>query len=107
MSGGIRLGRAPLSRSRSDSANNGHLEKMEASRRRAVLLTAQAQAARGRRRPDKALELALEAHGLAPDLVPAAAVAGRVLAAQGNTPRAARVLLKTWRLSPHPDLAAA
>ena len=25
----------------------------------------------------------------------------------GNTPRAARVLLKTWRLAPHPDLAAA
>ena len=28
-------------------------------------------------------------------------------AARGNTPRAARVLLKTWRLAPHPDLAAA
>src|SRR5262249_21770059 len=26
---------------------------------------------------------------------------------QGNTPRAARVLLRTWRLAPHPDLAAA
>ena len=59
------------------------------------------------RRADKALELAREAHRLAPDLVPAAAIAGRILAAQGNTPRAARVLLKTWRLSPHPDLAAA
>ena len=39
--------------------------------------------------------------------MPAAAIAGRILASQGNTPRAARVLLKTWRLSPHPDLAAA
>ena len=77
-----------------------------ASRRRAVLLTAQAQAAEDTA-ADKALELAREAHRLAPDLVPAAAIAGRVLAAQGNTPRAARVLLKTWRLSPHPDLAAA
>ena len=56
---------------------------------------------------DKALELALEAHRLAPDLVPAAAIAGRILASQGNTPRAARVLLRTWRLAPHPDLAAA
>ncbi|HEY7084150.1 MAG TPA: heme biosynthesis HemY N-terminal domain-containing protein [Hyphomicrobiaceae bacterium] len=82
------------------------IDKPVAARRRAVLLTAQAQAAEDGA-ADKALELAREAHRLAPDLVPAAAIAGRVLAAQGNTPRAARVLLKTWRLSPHPDLAAA
>jgi HemY protein len=82
------------------------IDKAVATRRRAVLLTAQAQAAEDGA-PEKALELAREAHRLAPDLVPAAAIAGRVLAAQGNTPRAARVLLKTWRLSPHPDLAAA
>jgi len=82
------------------------IDKTVAARRRAVLLTAQAQAAEDGA-ADKALELAREAQRLAPDLVPAAAIAGRVLAAQGNTPRAARVLLKTWRLSPHPDLAAA
>jgi HemY protein len=80
--------------------------KAVANRRRAVLLTAQAQGSEDAA-ADKALELAREAHRLAPDLVPAAAIAGRVLAAQGNTPRAARVLLKTWRLAPHPDLAAA
>ena len=80
--------------------------KAPAARRRAVLLTAQAQALEDSG-ADKALELAQEAHRLAPDLVPAAAIAGRVLAARGNTPRAARVLLKTWRLAPHPDLAAA
>src|SRR5215831_12116138 len=82
------------------------VDKTLTTRRRAVLLTAQAQAAEDAA-ADKALELAREAHRLAPDLVPAAAIAGRVLAAQGNTPRAARVLLKAWRLSPHPDLAAA
>jgi HemY protein len=80
--------------------------KLVASRRRAVLLTAQAQAAEEGAAP-KALQFALEAHRLAPDLVPAAAIAGRILAAQGNTPRAARVLLRTWRLHPHPELAAA
>ena len=85
---------------------NGLIDKTVAKRRRAVLLTAQAQAAEDAG-TDKALELALEAHRLAPDLVPAAAIAGRVLASRGNTPRAARVLLKTWRLSPHPELAAA
>ena len=82
------------------------IEKAPAARRRAVLLTAQAQALEDSD-ADKALELAQEAHRLAPDLVPAAAIAGRVLAARGNTPRAARVLLKTWRAAPHPDLAAA
>jgi HemY protein len=73
-------------------------------RRRAVLLTAKAQEAEDSE-PERALELALDAHRLAPDLVPAATIAGRVLASKGMTPRAARVLLKTWRLAPHPDLA--
>jgi HemY protein len=82
------------------------IDKTIANRRRAVLLVAQAQAAEDTA-ADKALELAQEAHRLASDLVPAAAIAGRIFASQGNTPRAARVLLKTWRLSPHPDLAAA
>ncbi|MBX9592426.1 MAG: hypothetical protein K2X43_24325 [Hyphomonadaceae bacterium] len=90
-----------------DIARRQHLvDKATLARRRAVLLTAQAQTLEDAN-ADKALELALEAHRLAPDLVPAAAIAGRVLAARGNTPRAARVLLKTWRLAPHPDLAAA
>jgi HemY protein len=88
-------------------ARRHHLiEKPAANRRRAVLLTAQAQAAEDAY-PDKAMDLALEAHRLAPSLVPAAAIAGRALAGRGNTPRAARVLLKTWRLAPHPDLATA
>jgi HemY protein len=82
------------------------IDKAVASRRRAVLLTAQAQALEDTS-ADQALELAREAHRLAPDLIPAAAIAGRILASKGNTPRAARVLLKTWRLAPHPDLAAA
>jgi len=80
------------------------IDKAVAQRRRAVLLTAKAQAAEDTE-PERALELALEAHKLAPNLVPAAAIAGRILASQGNTPRAARVLLKTWRLAPHPELA--
>ena len=83
----------------------GLVEKPLAARRRAILLTAQAQTLEDDN-ADKAAELAQEAHRLAPDLVPAAAVAGRVLASRGNTPRAARVVLKTWRSAPHPDLAA-
>ena len=82
------------------------MERAAADRRRAVLLTAQAQVAE-ETDPERALTLALEAHGLAPDLVPAAAIAGRLLAARGNTPRAAKILQRAWSRSPHPDLATA
>jgi HemY protein len=79
-------------------------DKKQTNRARAVLLTAQA-IEREESDPDDALERALEAHRLAPELVPAAAVAGRLLAGEGNTRQAARVLEKTWRLSPHPEIA--
>jgi HemY protein len=82
----------------------GHIAKPAADRKRAVLLTAKAIAAEDDA-PDKALAWALEAHALASDLVPAAALAGRVLASRGNTGKAAKILQKTWTKSPHPDLA--
>lgn len=85
---------------------NGHLDKALADRRRAILLTAQAQTLEDND-AEKALTLANEAHGLAPDLIPAAAIAGRLLAGKGNTARAAKVLQKTWSKAPHPDLATA
>lgn len=84
---------------------HGHVSKAAAERKRAVLLTAKAQEAEDDT-PEKALALALEAHGLAPDLVPAATLAGRILASRGNTGKAAKVLQKTWVKSPHPDLAS-
>ncbi len=85
---------------------HGHVDRPTADRRRAVLLTAQAQALE-EDDPEKALTLALEAHGLAPSLIPSAAIAGRLLAARGNTPRAAKTIQKTWVKSPHPELATA
>jgi HemY protein len=85
---------------------HGHIERNVADRKRAVLLTAQAQELEDSA-GDAALTLAQEAHTLAPDLVPAAAIAGRALASRGNTPKAARVLEKTWKRAPHPDLAVA
>ncbi len=85
---------------------NGQIDKKTAQRYRAVLLTAEAMAEEDSDM-DKALKLALEAHKLAPDLVPAAEVAGRILAAQGNTAKATRVIATTWEYSPHPDLAMA
>ncbi len=80
------------------------IDRATADRRRAVLLTALASEAE-ERGDSKALELALEAHRLAPALVPAAVIAGRMLAAEGNTQKAARIISQTWELAPHPDLA--
>ncbi len=84
---------------------NGHIEKTSADRKRAVLLAAQAQDAE-ENEAEKALTLALEAHALAPDLIPAATVAGRILASKGSTGKAAKVIQKTWARAPHPELAA-
>ncbi|MEL6873071.1 MAG: tetratricopeptide repeat protein, partial [Pseudomonadota bacterium] len=85
---------------------HGHIEKASADRRRAVLLTAQAQVAE-EGDPERAMKLAEEAHGLAPDLVPATAIAGRLLAARGNVKKATKVLQMGWRKGPHPDIAIA
>jgi len=85
---------------------NGIIDKASARRPRAVLLTARAMGV-AETDPERALALALEAHGLAPDLVPAANLAGRLLADADNTRRAVRVLEKTWKLFSHPDIAAA
>ena len=83
-----------------------HIDRDAADRQRAVLLTAQAIAAEDGD-VDRARELALEANKLAPGLVPAAEMAGRLLVAQGNMSRAGRILSKAWEISPHPDLAQA
>ena len=82
------------------------LDKTTYQRQRAVLLTAQAIAAQDADR-DRARELAVEATKLAPGLVPAAALAGRLLAEAGDTRRAGRIVEAAWRLNPHPDLADA
>jgi HemY protein len=83
---------------------NGHVEPEVALRRRAVLLTAEAHDLETAE-PDKALTLASEALRLAPSLVPAAEIAGRILASKGESRQASRLIVRTWKLSPHPDLA--
>ena len=44
---------------------------------------------------------------LAPDLVPAAALAGRRLAEAGEQRKARKILEKAWTINPHPDIAEA
>ena len=80
------------------------LDKGTYRRQRAVLLTARALAMEDTDR-DNARAYALEAVKLAPTLVPAAALAGRVLAEGGELRKASRVVNKAWEAQPHPDLA--
>jgi HemY protein len=57
--------------------------------------------------PDEARAFALEAHKLAPDLVPAALIASRLFVRAGDIRRASRILEATWKHAPHPDIADA
>ncbi len=81
-----------------------HLPKTEAERRRALLLTQLAIELEDTQQ-GKALAYAQEAIGLSPSLIPAAAVAGRILASQGNTARATKLLSQAWRTAQHPEIA--
>ena len=83
---------------------HGNVDADMALRRRAVLLTAEARDLESSQ-PDKALALANEALRLAPSLIPAAEIAGRLLASKGEARQASRLVARTWKLAPHPDLA--
>jgi HemY protein len=85
---------------------SGLMDRVTYRRQRAVLLTAQALAAEDSDR-DRAKTLVLEAVKLAPSLVPAAALAGRILVEAGEVRKAGRILEAAWRDNPHPDLADA
>ena len=82
------------------------LERAAYRRQRAVLLTARALALEEIDR-DAARVAVLEAVRLAPDLVPAAALAGRRLAEAGEQRKARKILEKAWAANPHPDIAEA
>jgi HemY protein len=80
------------------------MDKASYRRQRAVLLTAQALATEESDR-EAAKTSALEAVKLAPTLVPAAALAARLLAAGGYLRKANRIIDTAWCANPHPELA--
>ena len=82
----------------------GALAKPDYRRKRAVLLAARAHALEDTDR-DASRALVLESVKLAPDLVPAAALAGRRLAEAGDMRKARKILEAAWAINPHPDLA--
>lgn len=82
----------------------GVIDKATSKRHRAVLMTADA-LSHGEADEDAALERAKEALRLAPDLVPAAVLAGRILARRLEVKKAAKIVEAAWKVTPHPDLA--
>jgi len=82
------------------------IDKPTARRQRAVLQTAIALDLPPREAAE-ALRLSKEAAELAPDLVPAAALAARLLSGRGDLRKAARLIEASWKVQPHPDLAQA
>jgi HemY protein len=82
----------------------GGLDNATYRRQRAVLLTARAIEIEDSDR-DSAKAFALEAVKLAPTLVPAATLAGRMLAEGGELRKASRMIAKAWSAHPHPELA--
>ena len=82
---------------------SGIIDPTSANKKQAVVLTAQAME-QEKLAPDTALQAALKAHKLDPALVPAALVAARLYAAQGQARRAARIIERSYALNPHIDL---
>lgn len=86
---------------------SGGLTKDVYRRRDAVLALQEARKVMEEGASIEAREAAISANRMSPDLVPAAAMAARSLAAVGDRKSAMRVLKKAWDAQPHPDLAAA
>ncbi len=75
-----------------------------ADRRRAVLLTARAEALAATD-PDAARAAAIEANRLQPEFSPAALAAARALFRQNDVRKGSKLLETAWRAEPHPDVA--
>lgn len=80
------------------------VEKKQAERWKAVLLTAKA-GERLEADPKGARDDALAALKHAKDLVPAAVIAAKAYMREDNIRRAASVLESVWKLAPHPEIA--
>jgi len=84
-----------------------HVSKLAASRRRAVLLAAEASQAEIDGDLETARKLAEKAVSAAPGFAPGAALAARLLVAAGKNWRAAGLLEDAWAGAPHPALSLA
>lgn len=81
-------------------------DRLTGNRQRAILLTGLASDLQDRS-PEEALDASRDALRLAPTLVPAAVIAGRLLSRKGDFRKASRVLETAYAETPHPDIANA
>jgi HemY protein len=81
------------------------LDKDAANRRRAVLLTAKAEALADTD-PNAARAAALEANKLQPGFPPAAVAAAKALFRQNDVRKGSKILEAAWRSNAHPDVGA-
>lgn len=86
--------------------NTRLIDRDDSKRLRAVLLTAKARAA-AEGDPATARSAGVEAHKLAPDLVPAGLVAAQALFRLGDLRRGSKILETSWGSNPHPEIAEA
>ena len=88
------------------NAGGRSIDRATAGRQKAVLKTAMARDIADRD-PDGALSLVRDALKSEPTLVPAAALAGRLLARKGDIRRATKLIETAYAGTPHPELADA
>jgi HemY protein len=86
---------------------SGNLPRDVHKRRDAVLALAHARDAMAEGKIADATRDATEANRMAPGLVPAAVMAGRLAISDGKPKVAAKLIRAAWDMDPHPDLAAA
>ncbi|MER9999920.1 heme biosynthesis protein HemY [Mesorhizobium sp. M0051] len=80
------------------------IEREAANRRRAVLLTAKAQALADSD-PAAARTAAIEANRLRPDFAPAAVAAAAAFFKQNDVRKGSKILEAAWKAEPHPEVA--
>ena len=84
-----------------------HIDKDVAGRRRAVLLTAEADRLSDAGQTDAAMDLAVSAAQDAPEFSPAVGLAAKLLGQKGGTKKASQLIEKAWAKAPHPALSLA
>ena len=84
-----------------------HIDKEMAHRRRAVLLTAEADRLNDMGQSDAAMDLAVTAAQGMPEFSPAVGLAAKLLGQKGGIKKASQLIEKAWAKAPHPALSLA
>jgi HemY protein len=87
------------------AGKKGHGSRSELRRYRGLIYVQQANYLLQQGRNDMALPIARQAVKELPGFVPAIATLAKALAANDQQPKATKLLLASWKLSPHPQLA--